>query len=58
MSDAVIDTPDADTTAPDQTNYLSMSEAEIMAACAPSEEVPVGQTSDIADHSQAVDAAE
>ena len=58
MSDAVIDTPDAETTAPDQTNYLSMSDAEIMAAGAPSEEVPVDQTIDIADAEDAEDAEE
>jgi hypothetical protein len=58
MSDAVIDIPDAETTAPDQTNYLNMSDAEIMAAGAPSEEVPAAQASEAADAEDVEDAEE
>jgi len=58
MSDTVIDTPVAETAAPDQTNYLNMSDAEMMAAGAPSEEVPAAQASDAADAEDVEDAEE
>lgn len=58
MLDAVIDIPDAETAAPDQTNYLSMSDAEMMAAGAPSEEVPAAPASEAADAEDLEDAEE
>jgi hypothetical protein len=47
MSDIVIDTPVEEVTAPEQTNYLSMSDAEMMAAGAPSVEAPAAQVSEV-----------
>jgi hypothetical protein len=49
MSDTVVDTPVEETAAPEQTNYLNMSDAEMMAAGAPSVEAPVAQSNDAED---------
>ena len=49
MSDTVVDTPVEETAAPEQTNYLNMSDAEMMAAGAPSVEAPVAQASEAED---------
>jgi hypothetical protein len=49
MSDTVMDTPVEEVAAPEQTNYLNMSDAEMMAASTPSVEAPAAQASDAED---------
>jgi len=58
MSDTVMDTPVEETAAPEQTNYLNMSDAEMMAAGAPSVEAPVAQGNDAEDAAEEAEAPE
>jgi hypothetical protein len=58
MSDTVVDTPVEETAVPEQTNYLNMSDAEMMAAGAPSVEAPAVQSNDAEDAEDAAAEAE